>query len=135
MDPQQLSDRYLSALRGADATAMLSLFTANALVHSPLYGPLPAAEFYQILFSDTGAARPVLRGITQGTTPDGTRLASIWFRFEWELPTGRAVTFDVVDMLELADDDRIAALHIVYDTADVRPAFEEATGKAIWQPD
>ena len=59
-------------------------------MHSPFCGPLPAAEFYQTLFSDTGAARPALRGTTQGTTPDGTRLASIWFRFEWELPNRAA---------------------------------------------
>lgn len=133
MNLDELSERYLSALRGADSAAILSLFTEDALVHSPLYGPLPAAEFYRILFSDTGAARPTLRGTTQGATPDGTRLASIWFRFEWELPTGRQVTFDVVDMLELAEEDRIAALHIVYDTAAVRPAFEEATGRPAWQ--
>ncbi len=133
MNPDELSEQYLTALRSADTAAMLRLFTEEALVHSPLCGPLPAAEFYQTLFSDTGAARPALRGTTQGTTPDGARLASIWFRFEWELPTGRQVTFDVVDMLQLDGNGRIAALHIVYDTADVRPAFEEATGKTVWQ--
>ncbi len=132
MNLDELPDAYLAALRNADLTGMLSLFTADALVHSPLYGPLPAAEFYQTLFSDTAAARPQLLGTTQGSTVDGRPLASIWFRFEWELPTGQQVTFDVVDLLELAGD-RITALHIVYDTADVRPAFEEATGKATWR--
>jgi SnoaL-like domain len=133
MDTAHLSDAYLSALRNADLAAMLCLFTEDALVHSPLYGSLPAAEFYRTLFSDTGAARPTLLGTSQGSTADGKRLASIWFRFEWELPTGRKITFDVVDLLELADV-RIAALRIVYDTAEVRPAFEEATGKPSWRP-
>ncbi len=132
MDLATITNTYLTALRDADLTGMLSLFTADALVHSPLYGPLPAAEFYRTLFSDTGAARPELLGTTQGSTAGGKQLASIWFRFEWELPTGQQVTFEVVDLLELVGQ-RISALHIVYDTADVRPAFEVATGKASWQ--
>jgi hypothetical protein len=41
-----------------------------------------------------------------------------------------ALRFDVVDVLELAVDGRIRALRIVYDTAVVRPIFEEATADA-----
>jgi hypothetical protein len=41
----------------------------------------------------------------------------------------------VVDVLELAADDRIAALHIVYDTADVRPIFENETRRPSWPAD
>ncbi|WP_414166829.1 hypothetical protein ACMATS_03485 [Streptoverticillium reticulum] len=38
--------------------------------------------------------------------------------------------FDVVDVAELADDGRIATLRIVYDTVDVRPAFEAEKGSS-----
>jgi len=41
----------------------------------------------------------------------------------------------VVDVLELAADGRIAALRIVYDTAAIRPFFEEQTGRSSWRPD
>jgi hypothetical protein len=41
----------------------------------------------------------------------------------------------VVDVLELAADERIAALHIVYDTASVRPSFERETGTPSWRED
>jgi ketosteroid isomerase-like protein len=55
--------------------------------------------------------------------------------FDWRLPSGRPAPFDVVDVLELSADSRVAALHIVYDTADVRPAFEQDTGKPSWPGD
>ena len=37
MNPAELSSAYLTALRGADIAAMLSLFTDDAVVQSPLY--------------------------------------------------------------------------------------------------
>jgi hypothetical protein len=36
---------------------------------------------------------------------------------------------------DLAADDRIAALHIVYDTADVRTLFENETRRPSWPAD
>jgi hypothetical protein len=40
----------------------------------------------------------------------------------------------VVDVLELDSNDHIAALRIVYDTADIRPIFEQETGRRSWRP-
>jgi hypothetical protein len=62
-------------------------------------------------------------------------LVSIWFRFDWRLAGGHQVSFDVADVLELAADERIAALHIVYDTAGIRPSFERETGTPSWRED
>lgn len=135
MIPQQLAEAYLDALGKADLAAMLSLFSDGALVHSPLYGPTAASDFFPALFGDTAAALLTLRGVTQGATPDGTPLICIWFRFDWRLPSGHAAPFEVVDVLELAADERIAALRIVYDTASVRPAFERETGRRSWRED
>jgi hypothetical protein len=130
--PQQLAEAYLGALGRADLAAMLGLFSDGALVHSPLYGPVPAAEFFPALFGDTRQSRLTLLGVTDGAAADGTRLVTIWFRFDWELPSGRQVVFDVVDVLELAAGELITALRIIYDTADVRPAFEAETDRPSW---
>jgi len=135
MNPQQLAEAYLSALARADLPAMRGLFCDRALVHSPLYGPTPAGDFFPALFSDTAESRLTLRGVTQGTTAEGIPLLCIWFRFDWRLRGGTRSPFDVVDVLELDDSDRIAALRIVYDTVSVRPAFERETGRASWRGD
>ena len=75
MTPQDLAEAYLGALGRGDRDALAGLFSDGAVVHSPLYGPLPAA------------------------------------------------------------DDRIAALHIVYDTAGVRTVFENETRRLSWHAD
>lgn len=135
MNPRELAEAYLGALGRADPAAMLSLFSDGALVHSPLYGPVPASDFFPALFGDTAESKLTLRGVTQGATTDGTPLVSIWFHFDWQLSSGRRVPFDVVDGLELDPDGRIAVLRIVYDTADIRPVFEHETGQRSWRAD
>jgi hypothetical protein len=134
MTPGQLTDAYLAALQAADEARVLALFARGAIVHSPLYGPVPAAEFYPALFRDTTRASLTLRGVTSGTSPAGAPLVGLWFHFAWRLGDGRNAPFDVVDMLELDPDDLIAALHIIYDTVDVRSAFEASTGHPSWRP-
>jgi hypothetical protein len=134
MTAAELAGAYLGALGHADLTAILSLFSEDAVVHSPLYGPVPAAEFFPALFRDTAESRLTLRGVMQGTAADGAPLVSIWFHFDWQLPSGQRAPFDVVDVLELDPGGRIAALRIVYDTADIRPIFEQETARHSWRP-
>jgi hypothetical protein len=89
---------------------------------------MPAAEFYPRLLADTGRSKLHLRGVTRGK-----RLVGIWFRFDWTLSSGMPANFECVDLLELDEHGLIAALHIFYDTAATRSAFEQQTGTS-WQP-
>ncbi len=120
---------YLRAVEDGDVDAMLALFADGAVVHSPLYGALPATEFYPALFADTSSATLTLLGTMRGTSADGRALLSFLFHFDWVLPGGTAAPFDVVDVAELDDDGLISDLRIIYDTVDVRPAFEADTGR------
>ena len=122
--------RYLRALGDADLAGMLELFTEDAIVHSPLYGDLPASEFYPALFADTGAAQLTLLGTMRGESVAGRAMISFLFHFDWTLPGGTRAPFDVVDVAELDDSGRIGSLRIIYDTVAVRPAFEADTGKS-----
>lgn len=122
-------DIYLNALGGGDVEAMLALFAGDAVVHSPLYGSLPATEFYPALFADTASATLTLLGTMRGTSVEGRALLSFMFHFDWVLPNGSAAPFDVVDVAELDDDGLISGIRIIYDTVDVRPAFEADTGR------
>jgi hypothetical protein len=99
MGPRELAEAYLDTLGRADLAMMLSLFSDGALVHSPLYGAVPASEFFPALFGDTAESRLTLRGVTQGEDAGGTPLVSIWF----------------------------------HDTADIRPIFEQETGRRSWR--
>jgi len=133
MNAAELVASYLAALEQADLDAVLKLFTPDAVVHSPLYGPLPAAQFYPALFADTGESHLTLKGTMEGRSEGNGRLLAFWFHFDWRLPSGRPAPFEVVDLAELDDDGRIGSLRIIYDTVEVRPAFEAETGTS-WRP-
>ena len=124
---------YLRALSTADSGLAVSLFTEDGLVHSPLYGALPAREFYPALFADTSQANLTLKAVMRGEDQAGRMTVSFWFHFDWRLPSGTAAPFDVVDVATLAPDGRVKELHIIYDTVDVRPAFETEVGRASWR--
>lgn len=125
MTGARIAAAYLDALENEDVAAILALFRPEAIVHSPLYGPVPAERFYPALFTDTGRARLHLYGVAEGD-----HLAAIWFRFDWTLRSGQSAGFDCVDMLTLDHDGLISELHIIYDTVTVRPAFERETGRS-----
>jgi len=59
-------EEYLGALGSRDLARLLGLFADGAVVHSPLYGTLPASDFYPRLFADTRDARLTLRAILRG---------------------------------------------------------------------
>lgn len=133
-DADALVATYLAGVADGDVAALLGLFADDAVVHSPLYGPLPPAEFYPRLFADTGAAHLTLRSVLRGHDTDGTATLAFWFHFDWRLPSGAAAPFDVVDVARLDGDGLITELHLVYDTVDVRPAFEAETGPSWRRP-
>ena len=129
----ELVATYLRALTTADADLAIGLFTDDGIVHSPLYGPRPAADFYPALFADTSEATLTLKSVMTGEDRAGATTLSFWFHFDWRLPSGAAAPFDVVDVATLAPDGRIKDLHIVYDTVEVRPAFEADVGRPSWR--
>lgn len=133
MDAAELVATYLRAVSTADVDLAVSLFTDDAVVHSPLYGPTAPRTFYPALFAETSAAHLTLLATMQGHDQQGATMISFFFHFDWRLPSGVAAPFDVVDVARLAADGRIDRLHLIYDTVDVRPAFEAATGHPSWR--
>ena len=124
----RLVDEYLAALETTDAVRILALFTDDATVDSPLYGIVPARDFYPRLFRDTAQSRLTLRSVMLGQTTDGRPTVAFWFDFDWTLSDGTRARFTVVDVAELDEEERIETLHILYDTAPLRAGFEALSG-------
>lgn len=116
---------YLAALEAGDVQRILTLFTADAVVHSPLYGEMPASEFYPALFADTTESKLTLKTVLHGEH-DGSPTVAFWFDFDWTLANGSPAPFSVVDIAKLNPDGLITELHIIYDTAAIRPLFEHS---------
>jgi SnoaL-like domain len=118
----ELIDEYLAALEGGDAKRVLALFAPDGIVHSPLYGAVPAQQFYPTLFADSAEIRLKLRRVFR----DDREAVAFWFDFTWVLAGGTAASSTIVDIAELTEDGLISSLYIIYDTAPVRGGFEQA---------
>lgn len=116
---EDLCTRYLARLDAGDLRGVCALFTADAVIVSPLYGTRPAFDFYARLFSDTIRSETTILHIFDCSTDN--RAAALHFRYVWTLASGKVVSFECVDVFELADDHQhFARMTIIYDTAPVR---------------
>ena len=122
----KLVDEYLAAVEAADVPRILRLFADTGMVESPLYGTLPAPDFYPMLFRDTAASRLTHRATMTGAGATGD-VVSFWFDFDWTLADGTPAPFTVVDVAELDAAGLIRRLHIIYDTAPLRGDFDRVT--------
>lgn len=129
----ELVTSYLGALGTADVELAVSLFAADGIIRSPLYGVRSPQDFYSELFADTSQANLTLKSVMTGEDAMGRVTVSFWFHFDWRLPSGAKAPFDVVDVATLGPDGKIKELHIIYDTVDVRPAFEAEFARPSWR--
>jgi len=123
MTKEDMCRRYLAALNQGDLKGVHSLFTTGAVVVSPLYGRVEARRFFADLFADTNRSDTTLLNIYE---PVGTaHSVALHFNYKWTLRSGKVVEFEVVDILEIAEDDeRFQKLTIIYDTAPIRADFD-----------
>ena len=119
----ELIDEYLAPLEVGDAERVLVLFAPDRIVHSPLYGSVPARQFYPTLFADTAESKLTFRRVFR----DDREAVAFWFDFGWVLADGTPAPFTVVDIAELTEDGLIADLPIIYDTSPIRGDFQQAT--------
>ena len=128
MDFQALVTKYFEGLESGDAQKLLSLFEEDAVVLSPLYGMLPAKQFYSDLFKDTNESRITLLNIFKSLGKEDT--CSGHFRYDWTMKDGSVVTFECVDVFKVSPDNKFQQLTIIYDTyGAVRDSFNKLKGK------
>ena len=113
---------YLRCLETADYETLISLFADDAVVHSPLYGDVPAPKFYKDLFEDTAESKITPLNVFTSENPN---VAAAHFQFDWTLADGTPVPFEVVDVFRFSDDGKVKELKIIYDSAKTKPAFDQ----------
>lgn len=114
--------KYLQFLEAEDYENLISLFSKEAVVHSPLYGTVLATQFYKDLFKDTAQSKLTLINLFRGESP---HTAAVHFQFDWTLSNGTKAPFEVIDICQFSSDGKIDELKIIYDSAKTRPAFEK----------
>lgn len=120
MTVKHVAKQYLHHLERGAMQQVIDLFSEDGVVHSPIYGTLPAKTFYNLLSDDTQESKLELKDIFE--TPNSNKLA-LYFNYAWTLKNGDLVNFAVVDIIEFNDQHKITDLKIIYDTQHSRKAI------------
>lgn len=121
MKHKQLLEKYLAALEAGSYEGLMELFEPDGVVLSPLYGQMPAREFYRDLFEDTRQSKLTLLDTLESN--ENGNSCGVHFIFDWTLADGTLFPFECVDMFEVSPAGRFSKLTIIYDTAGVRDTF------------
>jgi ketosteroid isomerase-like protein len=123
---EKIIKTYLKCLESGNYEKMIKLFADNAIVFSPLYGKIKAADFYKKLFTDTSKSKITMLNIFRGSDK---HTAAGYFRYDWVLKDGTPTSFECVDVFRFNREGKIKELKIIYDTSKVRPSFEKMKEK------
>jgi len=124
MNVNELCHSYLSALNEGDLDKVLELFTEDAVVLSPLYGKMPAKDFYKELFRATNNSSTELLNIFSSKTEN--KSIALHFNYQWTMKNGFVETFECVDIFHLNNtQDKFNKLTIIYDTYKFRDNFNQ----------
>lgn len=110
---------YFKALEAKNYELMLSLFSDDACVHSPLYEEVNAKSFYKNLFAQTSESKIKVLETFEGNKP---KTRAVHFTYEWSLKNDSSVEFECVDVFYTNDEGKITKLVIIYDAKEAREA-------------
>ena len=114
---EEVGKQYFKYLEKGDTDSILDLFQEEGMVQSPIYGTKSAKEFYQELAEDSSSSSLKLNTIFENTF---SKQVALYFTYTWTLKNNNAVNFDVVDIMEFDDNNRITKLTIIYDAEIAR---------------
>lgn len=118
MSREDIIRTYLAAMAANDLDTVLSCFTPEGKISSPVYGGVPVADFYRRLFADTALATVHIHTVFEAED----KLA-VHFTYHWEMKSGAKTTTDLVDLFEFAPNSaQISHLQIIFDTAKIGKA-------------
>ncbi|WP_282122304.1 nuclear transport factor 2 family protein [Algibacter mikhailovii] len=117
MNKTDIAKEYIKHLENGNIDHVIALFDLNGIVDSPLYGIKRADEFYPELNSDTANSELSLLGIFE---ENNSNKLALYFTYTWTLKNNQIVEFDVVDIIEFDNQNKISKLKIIYDTVMAR---------------
>lgn len=117
---EEIIKKYMTALAKCDLDGLCALFTPEAKVYSPLLGWVDPRPFFEKMCT--------LSDITKSSqTPHNTLISTEGkttmikhFTYHWVVKDGRETTFEVCDVFEFNEQNKITKETILYDTYQLR---------------
>jgi ketosteroid isomerase-like protein len=116
-DPKQVTAAYFARLSARDALGALHLFAPEAEITYPALATMHGHAALQAFFEKVVTSNPRLQLVERTVVAEGNRVVSE-IDVERTDQQGRSVRNRSVNVFEL-QGDRIQALRVYYDTADV----------------
>ena len=117
MTKKEIAKLYIEYLENGNINQIIKLFSKKGQVTSPLYGTKLASDFYKELNEDTLNSKLKFKGLFE--EKDSQRIA-LYFKYNWTLNNNSYVEFEVVDIIEFDENNKIEHLKIIYDTVKSR---------------
>ena len=122
MEKTTIAKSYIDHLSNGDLPQLLDLFARDGIVISPIYGNKNYKDFYTELFADTNNSELHIKGIFEDAQ---TGNIALHFIYQWTLRNASEVNFEVVDILEFDEENKIKILTIIYDTVKSRELVQQ----------
>ena len=113
--------KYLEALEAGNIKDLIDLFTPDAMIESPVYGLKKASDFYAELLKVTTSSELTFKGFFKDKDSNS---CALYFHYKWILKNKETIAFDVVDIIDFDQDNKIKALKIIYNSINSQKAID-----------
>jgi hypothetical protein len=120
----ELSLKYRIAVKERNLEAIISMFSLDAVVITPLKGKCNVATYHEWLFKTVKKSSVKVRNVFQAL--NGEISIAVLADYEWLMHDGRTINFGGMSVFEFtADKKLIKKMSTFYDTSIVRAQIDE----------
>jgi hypothetical protein len=116
----ELSLQYRKAVRDRDFDAILSMFSSDAVIVTPLKGSCDVRTYHEWLFATV--KKTSVKVINAYQALNGEISIAVQAQYEWQMQDDKIIHFVGMSVFEFtADKKKIRKMSTFYDTSVVRP--------------
>lgn len=122
----ELSLQYRKAVRDRDFEAILSMFSSDAVIITPLKGSCDVKTYHEWLFATVKKTSVKIINVYQAL--NGEISIAVQAEYEWVMQDDKVIHFVGMSVFEFTPDKKkIQKMSSFYDTSLVRPQIVELT--------
>lgn len=126
----ELNLRYRLAVKERNLDAILSMFSEDAIIQTPLKGICKPKPYHEWFFANIKKSTVIVQNVFQALNGDIS--ISVHSHYKWLLHNGEVIEFDGVSIFEFTQDRlKIRKITNFYDTSHVRLSLEKANLHAV----
>lgn len=117
---EEIIKKYMMALAKCDLDGLCALFTPDAKVYSPLLGWVDPRPFFEKMCTLSDIEKSSQTPHNTLISTEGKPTTIKHFTYHWVVKDGRETTFEVCDVFEFNEQNKITKETILYDTYQLR---------------